>query len=350
MYKKLFELYFKKTDPELAHKFAINIIKNPLLLKNPFIQDNFKNLNQKLFNLHFKNPIGLAAGFDKNGEIYNKVGKLGFGFTEVGTVTPEPQFGNQKPRVFRLTEDQAIINRLGFPNDGMFEIKRRMENSLPMGICGVNIGPNKQNAHDSADFLKCFEQFFNITSYITVNISSPNTPKLRLQHKRENIKKLIEELHIKRDSLSSKIPILFKISPDINILEVEELSKVFLESSIDGLILTNTSIYNKDKLNSLNRIEEGGLSGPPIENTSNLLIQEFYKNIGKKIPIIGVGGIRDGKSAFEKIKSGASLLQLYTSMIYEGPFVANKINRELSLILKEKGIENISSAIGLNCN
>tara|TARA_B100000575_G_scaffold63904_1_gene48911 strand:- start:3976 stop:5028 length:1053 start_codon:yes stop_codon:yes gene_type:complete len=350
MYKKLFEFYVTKTEPEKAHKLALQLIKNPFLLRNPFSNKDYKNLNQKILNMDFKNPVGLAAGFDKNAEVYNEISKLGFGFSEIGTVTPESQYGNNKPRVFRLLEDKALINRLGFPNDGMIEIKSRMNKNSPKGICGVNIGPNKDNAKDVNDYVLCFDQFCKIASYITINISSPNTPGLRQQHKDENITKLIDELHIRRSERSSNVPILFKVSPDINDEEIDSLCRIFLDKRVDGLILTNTSISKKESLTSANRIEEGGLSGPPIENLSNLLIKKFYTRLNAKIPIIGAGGVGDGKSAFDKIKSGASLIQLYTSLVYEGPFVANKINRELSSILKLNGIENISDAIGIDCN
>tara|TARA_B100000575_G_C23125556_1_gene652051 strand:- start:323 stop:1375 length:1053 start_codon:yes stop_codon:yes gene_type:complete len=350
MYKKFFEFYVTKTEPEKAHKLALQLIKNPFFLRNPFLKKDYKNLNQKILNMDFKSPIGLAAGFDKNAEVYNEISKLGFGFAEIGTVTPESQYGNQKPRVFRLLEDNALINRLGFPNDGMIQIKTRMNKDSPKGICGVNIGPNKKNAKDIDDYILCFDQFCEIASYITINISSPNTPGLRQQHKDENITKLIDELHLRRSEKSSKVPILFKISPDINDKEIDSLCKIFLDKEIDGLILTNTSISRDKSLYSVNKIEEGGLSGPPIESLSNSLIKEFYIRINKKIPIIGAGGVRDGKSAFEKIKSGASLIQLYTSLVYEGPFVASKINKELSAILKLNSIENISDAVGIDCN
>tara|TARA_Y100000768_G_scaffold63020_1_gene43126 strand:- start:948 stop:2000 length:1053 start_codon:yes stop_codon:yes gene_type:complete len=350
MYKKLFQFYITKTEPEKAHKLALQLIKNPFLLKNPFSKKNFKNLNQKIFNINFNSPIGLAAGFDKNGEVYNEIAKLGFGFTEIGTVTPEPQFGNQRPRVFRLLEDNALINRLGFPNNGMAEIRSRMDKNLPKGVCGLNIGPNKENAKDINDYILCFEQFYNIASYITINISSPNTPGLRQQHKDENIIRLIDELNVRRLKKSSDIPILYKVSPDISDREIDSLCRIFLEKEVDGLILTNTSVSREKSLSSSNKAEEGGLSGPPIENLSNCLIKKFYIRLNKKIPIIGAGGVRDGKSAFEKIKSGASLIQLYTSLVYEGPFVVNKINKELSSILTQNNIDNISDAVGINCN
>ena len=349
MLYKLFKFYLNKTDPELAHKFAIKFIKNPLLSSCITPQTIYDNLNQTLFNLEFSSPIGLAAGFDKNAEIYNYVEKLGFSFSEVGTVTPKPQPGNPMPRVFRLIDDRAIINRLGFPNDGMEIIKRRMKKNIPNGICGINIGPNKENAILVDDYSICFDKFFEIASYITVNISSPNTPGLRLQHEENKIIKLIEIIQQKRAEKNSLVPIIFKISPDIEESEIKSLCEIFLEKGIDGLILTNTTIRNKENLISSLKSEEGGLSGLPLNVISNEIIKKFYKYLGGRIPIIGVGGVNNGKTALEKIKSGASLLQLYTSIVYEGPFVANKINKELSYLIKESGYKSISDAIGIYC-
>ena len=349
MLYKLFKYYLNKVDPEIAHKIAIKFIKSPLASIGVSSNKKYKNLNQTILNMKFENPVGLAAGFDKNAEIYNNIHKLGFGFSEVGTITPEPQDGNLKPRVFRLHEDKAIINRLGFPNHGMKSIRKRIQNKKPNGICGINIGPNKKNATIIDDYLLCFNNFFDLAAYITINISSPNTPNLREQHEESKIIKLIDSVKKIREEKNSKVPIFFKISPDISDVEINNLSAIFLEKNIDGLILTNTSIKNKSKLLSKYKEESGGLSGLPLNDYSNMAIQEFYKKLGDKIPIIGAGGINNGKSAFDKIKSGASLLQLYTSLVYEGPYVANKINKELSNIIEKNGYRNISEIIGLDC-
>ena len=349
MIGNLSKFYLKKIDPEMAHKIAIKLIKNNYLLSILCLNNTKQNIHQDFFNLNFKSPVGLAAGFDKNGEIYNQVDKLGFGFCEIGTITPKPQFGNAKPRVFRLYEDEAIINRLGFPNDGMKTIKKRIESNLPKGICGINIGPNKENALSQEDYIRCFDYFYEVASYIAINISSPNTPDLRLQHRKENICSLIENIQKCRDEKNTSVPILVKVSPDINDQEIRELSEIFIKKKVDGIILTNTTINNKEILLSQYKNEAGGLSGKPLHNNSNVIIKKFYKYLEGNIPIIGVGGISDGISAYEKIKSGASLLQLYTSLIYQGPFVANKINKELSNLVKADGFSNISQAIGSNC-
>ena len=349
MLHKIFKFYLKKIDPELAHKLAIVFIKMSSLLPRIFSPKTYKNLHTNVFHLNFKSPLGLAAGFDKNAQIYNHIYKLGFGFSEIGTITPKPQEGNPRPRVFRLIEDKAIINRLGFPNDGIDIIKKRIQRNMPKGICGINIGPNKENATLTDDYLKGFNEFFNMASYITINISSPNTPNLRMNHDEERIINLIDSLQDKRDAKKSKVPIIFKISPDIEDFEIKSLCKIFLEKKIDGIILTNTTVNHKDNLDSDLKYEIGGLSGEPLNILSNKIIQKFFIQLGHNVPIIGAGGVSDGYTALEKIKSGASLLQLYTSMVYSGPYVAHKINKELSSLIKKEGYKNISEAVGTYC-
>lgn len=345
----IFKFFLYKIEPEKAHKLSIVLI-NKYFAKMP-LSSNYlnKNLYQKIFNLSFDNPVGLAAGFDKNAEIYNQVDKFGFGFTEIGTITPKPQEGNLKPRVFRLIQDKAIINRLGFPNEGMNEITKKMKKNIPKGICGVNIGPNKENATSIDDYLLCFDQFFELASYIAINISSPNTPKLRSLHNNEKITELIDAIKKRRAEKKSNVPIILKVSPDIEEDKIEDICNILLEKSMDGVILTNTTIRNKNSLSSEHRIEDGGLSGEPLNEISNKIIQKFYLRLGRSIPIIGAGGVSSGATAYEKIKSGASLLQLYTALIYEGPYVAKKINKELSNLIKLNGYNNISEVIGINC-
>ena len=345
----IFKFFLYKIEPEKAHKLSIALI-NKYFAKIP-LSSNYldKNLYQKIFNLSFDNPLGLAAGFDKNAEIYNQVDKFGFGFTEIGTITPKPQEGNLKPRVFRLIQDKAIINRLGFPNEGMDEITKKMKKNIPKGICGVNIGPNKENATSIDDYLLCFDQFFELASYIAINISSPNTPKLRSLHNNEKITELIDAIKKRRAEKKSNVPIILKVSPDIEEDKIEGICNILLEKSMDGVILTNTTIRNKNSLSSEHRIQDGGLSGEPLNEISNKIIQKFYLRLGRSIPIIGAGGVSSGATAYEKIKSGASLLQLYTALIYEGPYVAKKINKELSNLIKLNGYNNISEVIGINC-
>jgi len=349
MLSNILKFFLYKIEPEKAHKLSLVLI-NKYFAKMPLSSNHLdKNLYQKIFNLSFDNPVGLAAGFDKNAEIYNQVDKFGFGFTEIGTITPKPQEGNLKPRVFRLIQDKAIINRLGFPNEGMDEITKKMKKNIPKGICGVNIGPNKENATSIDDYLLCFDQFFELASYIVINISSPNTPKLRSLHNNEKITELIDAIKKRRAEKKSNVPIILKVSPDIEEDKIEGICNILLEKSIDGVILTNTTIRNKSSLSSEHRIQDGGLSGEPLNEISNKIIQKFYLRLGSSIPIIGAGGVSSGATAYEKIKSGASLLQLYTALIYEGPYVAKKINKELSNLIKLNGYNNISEVIGINC-
>ena len=333
-------------DPETAHDLAIKSLKfNPLPRKLFEVEDE-QMLNIKLLGKDFPNPIGLAAGFDKSAEAYNPLLKLGFGFVEVGTVTPLKQLGNPKPRIFRLEDDDALINRLGFNNDGMEVIKNRIKSDRNKGILGVNIGPNKSTKDKKNDFCLGLNFFFDIADYITINISSPNTEGLRDFHDQVKLKDLLITLNkIKKDK-KTDIPLLLKVSPDIKDNNISEIVDVATTNDISAIILTNTTKGNRDNLISEIKKEEGGLSGRPIQEISTNMIKKFYIQLNGKIPIIGVGGINSGKSAYEKIIAGASLLQLYTGFIYRGPSVAKDIKKELIQILKAEGIKNIKDAIG----
>ena len=272
--------------------------------------------------------------------------KLGFGFVEVGTVTPLKQYGNPKPRIFRLEDDQALINRLGFNNDGMEAIKSRIISHRKKGILGINIGPNKETKDQKNDFCLGLKNFFDIADYITVNISSPNTEGLRDFHDQEKLIDLMVALNkIKKDN-GTNIPLLLKISPDINNSHIPEIADAAIKNNISAIILTNTTIGNRDTLVSKIKKEEGGLSGEPLQQISTTMIKKFYKHLDGKIPIIGVGGVNSGKSAYEKIIAGASLLQLYTGLIYKGPSVVKVIKKELIQILKSEGINNLKDAVG----
>ena len=349
MIYKTISTLLQKADPELAHSLAIKFLKNNYLPLNLLASQVSPKLEINVLGKVFKNPIGLAAGFDKNAEIYNSIFKLGFGFAEVGTITPLPQYGNPKPRVFRLAEDEAIINRLGFPSLGMEKVKATIQNNEPTGILGINIGPNKESTSKIEDYLKCFEYFCNLCDYICINISSPNTPNLRDLHEKNKIEELLVAIKSKQKQLNNTTKVLLKISPDITKKSISELATIALNQKIDGVVLTNTTIDRNKNLKSPNQGELGGLSGKPLQQSSNFIIKEFYKIIEKKIPIIGVGGVFDGKSALDKIKSGASLIQLYTSMVYEGPYVANKINKELESLLEVEEFENLQDAVGKDC-
>jgi len=333
-------------DPETAHDLAIKSLKfNPL--PNSFFEvEDEKMLNIDLLGKHFPNPIGIAAGFDKSAEVYNSLLKLGFGFIEVGTVTPLKQFGNPKPRIFRLEDDNALINRLGFNNDGMEIVKNRIKLETKKGIVGVNIGPNKNTSDQQDDFCLGLKNFFDTADYITVNISSPNTDGLRDFHDKEKLNNLLQTLNkIKKDK-KTDIPLLLKVSPDIKDHYISEISDIAVKNNISAIILTNTSNSNRDNLVSADKMEVGGLSGEPMQTISTNIIKIFYKKLNGKIPIIGVGGVNSGKSAYEKIIAGASLLQIYTGFVYKGPSLAKDIKKELIQILKDEGIKNIKDAVG----
>ncbi|MBO41955.1 MAG: dihydroorotate dehydrogenase (quinone) [Pelagibacteraceae bacterium] len=333
-------------DPEVAHDLAIKSLKfNPLPRKMFELEDE-EMLNIQLLGQDFSNPIGLAAGFDKSAEVYNSIIKLGFGFVEVGTVTPLKQFGNPKPRIFRLENDGALINRLGFNNDGMELIKSRINSEGKKGIVGINIGPNKDTKNQKNDFCLCLKNFFDVADYITVNISSPNTEGLRNFHDQEKLKELLVALNkIKKDN-KSNIPLLLKVSPDIDESDIPEIIDVVIKNNISAIVLTNTTSGNRKNLKNKAKNEQGGLSGEPLQQISTNMIKKFYKLLNGTIPIIGVGGINSGKSAYEKIIAGASLLQLYTGFVYRGPSTAKDIKKELIQILKSDGIKNIKDAIG----
>jgi len=333
-------------DPEVAHDIAIKSLKFNYLPKKIFEVEEEEMLNIELLGKKFLNPIGLAAGFDKSAEVYNSLLKLGFGFVEVGTVTPLKQSGNAKPRIFRLEEDRALINRLGFNNDGIEVIKNRIKLEKSNGILGINIGPNKETNDQKDDFCKGLKSFFEIADYITINISSPNTTKLRNFHEYEKLEDLLKTFNKIKKEKKTSIPLFLKISPDIKDESISDITDIVMKNNISGIILTNTTNVNRENLNSKIKNENGGLSGEPLQKISTDMIKKFYSKINGQIPIIGAGGISSGKSAYEKIIAGASLLQLYTGLIYEGPMVVKKIKKELIQILKAEGINNIKDAIG----
>ncbi len=342
-YKKFRKLAFL-IEPEKAHQLAISSIK--LGMKQPPIEDS-ETFSQTIFNREFKNPIGLAAGFDKNCEVPNQILSSGFGFTEVGTVTPKPQEGNPKPRVFRLEEDNAVINRLGFNNDGMDVIYRRLNNLQKKGIIGINIGANKDSKDKINDYVIGINKFAKIADYLTINISSPNTAGLRDLQRGENFNLLLKTIsEIKKNGLNT--PILIKLAPELSNDDLKKIVSGSLAHNIDGLIISNTTI-SRDSLKSLKHSsEEGGLSGKPLMKKSTMMIKKAYKLSDGVLPIIGVGGIFSGQDIIEKMINGASLIQLYTAMIYEGPALINNLKRELQSEIKRLGVRSITEIIGSN--
>ena len=335
MYKKIISPFLFLFDPEKIHTFTFFLIK--VFFKIPilgFIVESFykvesPKLTRKLFGLTFENPVGIAAGFDKNATHISEFEKFGFGFIEIGTVTPKPQHGNPKKRLFRLKEDTAIINRMGFNNDGVTKIKNRLKKNYNV-LIGGNIGKNKVTPNSQAknDYIICFKELYNYVDYFVVNFSSPNTPGLRELQSKEFLNDLFIELNKLRSNETIKKPILIKISPDLSKEKILEILEVIDTNNIDGIIATNTTI-DYPNLKSKNKNETGGLSGAPLYDKSNEVISFISKKTNGKLPIIGVGGISTPEQAVKKIEAGAHLIQLYTGIIYEGPGIVRKINKKL---------------------
>ena len=344
LYKKIFPL-LNLIPPELAHYLAIRYFSNfkrDIKPDDPILKTNFCNLN-------FVNPIGLAAGFDKNADAYKGLLNLGFGFVEIGTVTLNPQFGNTKPRIFRLYQDKAIINRLGFNNVGAEKVLKRIENFDSLknsGLIGINLGKNFDSENPIEDYKKLLKIFHNKASYLTLNISSPNTPGLRELQQKDNLDRLIKNISLIRRKNSLNVPIFIKLDPDLSKRQLGDISDIILSSNIDGVIISNTSINRSKNLISKHANEKGGLSGKPLKQSSNELLKEFYILTNGKIPLIGVGGISSGKDAYERILSGATLIQFYTSLIYNGPSIVNNIKDELIFLLKKDNYKSVSAAVG----
>ena len=343
MFSKIRSLIFK-LDPEKAHDLAIKALKFNLVYQNKI--KNNKSIQTEIFGKTIPNPIGIAAGFDKDAEVYNPLFKLGFGFVEVGTVTPVGQYGNPKPRIFRLEEDMALINRLGFNNSGSEKVRSRIILNSPKGLFGINIGPNKDTINRMDDYLIGLRKFYNLADYLTINISSPNTENLRSFHNEDELNELLNLIEKEKKILKTTVPITVKISPDIEDQNINKISDLILKHKVEALIVSNTTDKNRENLSNINKLEKGGLSGKPLEKRSNELINKFYKILKNKVKIIGVGGVDSGQSAYQKIISGASLIQLYTGMIYQGPSIASKISEELINILDKERVKNISDVVG----
>lgn len=335
MYKKIILPVLFLIDPEKVHNIIFSSIK--ILFKFPFVKflvSKFyiiddSRLEKSLFGIKFKNPVGLAAGFDKNAQLYEELTSFGFGFIEIGTVTPKPQSGNPKKRLFRLVEDSAIINRMGFNNVGVEEVIKNLKKNKST-LIGGNIGKNKITPNYLAidDYVTSFNMLFDFVDYFVVNVSSPNTPNLRDLQEKEPLTKLINSLiSINRNKKKPK-PILLKIAPDLNNNQLLDIISIVKDTGLDGVIATNTTI-NRNNLKSVNKNELGGLSGKPLTSRSTEVIKFISKNSNKTIPIIGVGGINTVADALEKFDAGADLIQIYTGFIYEGPNLIRSINKAL---------------------
>lgn len=351
LYEKLIRPALFKISPETAHEFGIEALKigfgskvaQDLAAKRFAAQEAFGELER--FGLKFNNPLGMAAGFDKNGVVVNQLAALGFGFTEVGTVTFNPQEGNEKPRLFRLPADRALINRLGFNNQGTPRVVERLKKIKPNCVLGVNIGKNKDVPNEAAieNYLKSFDLAHAVADYIAVNVSSPNTPNLRELQKAENLEELLGELQKRNGELGAK-PLLVKIAPDLSDGEIEAIADIAQRLNLAGIIATNTTISRENLKTNID--ETGGLSGAPVRAKSNEVIKKIHRYTNGKMPIIGVGGVFSAADAFEKIACGASLIQAYTGFIYRGIGFARDLNAGLAKILKDKGFADLDEAIG----
>ncbi|KAM7360149.1 dihydroorotate dehydrogenase 2 [Cochliomyia hominivorax] len=354
-YEKLLMPATRLLPPETSHKLAVWACKYKLFGKSNKADDAILNTN--FFGLPVSNPLGIAAGFDKQGEAVEGLAQIGFGFVEIGSVTPEPQPGNPQPRVFRLVEDEAIINRYGFNSEGHAEVFKRLkalrDSGNFQGVLGINLGKNKTSPSAKEDYKQGVLVFGPIADYLVINVSSPNTPGLRDLQGKKDLEALLETVIQTRSSLhvNNKVPILLKLSPDLTPQDIKDIASVVNKKScrVDGLIVSNTTVA-RDNLKevTLHALETGGLSGVPLRSKSTELIAQMYYQTSGKIPIVGVGGISTGEDAYEKIEAGASYLQLYTSFIYHGPPIVKRVKAELAEILKAKNYKSISEAVGSN--
>jgi dihydroorotate dehydrogenase len=335
----------RRLEAEKAHRLTIRALRTGLLPGGAASDDPI--LATGLWGLRFSNPIGLAAGFDKNAEVPDAMLALGFGFVEVGTVTPEPQPGSPRPRLFRLPEDGAVINRMGFDSEGIAVVARRLarRGASPIGVVGGNVGPNKGVADPVAACAAAVDRLCSCVDYLVVNVSSPNTPGLRALQRGPHLARLLAAA---REAAGSTTPLLVKVAPDLSGDERREIAEVVVEAGIDGLIATNTTITRPQNLHGRHRVETGGLSGAPLFEPSTRVLADFHRLTGGRLPLIGVGGIASGAQAYAKIRAGASLVQLYTALVYHGPALIGRIARELAELLRRDGFASVTDAVGID--
>lgn len=332
-------------DPETAHALSINALR--LGLGQSVKPHRDKRLGLRLAGMDFPNPLGIAAGYDKNAEVPDPLLKLGFGFAEIGTVTPLPQGGNPRPRVFRLVRDKAVINRLGFNNEGhqtAFDRLRRRENKS--GIVGVNIGANKDSDDRIGDYEKGIETFARLAAYFTANVSSPNTPNLRALQNKNNLTELLERITTARDRAAvdngRTVPVFLKIAPDLTESDLDDIAEAVAGSALDGVVVSNTTLARDGLVETRHADQAGGLSGQPLFERSTTVLAKMRRRVGHKLPLIGVGGVGSAEQVLEKIRAGADLVQLYTGLIYGGPFLPRKILRGLSAFADSNDLANLS--------
>jgi dihydroorotate dehydrogenase len=343
----------RRLPAETAHRMTLSLVgrAGPLL---PKAAPDDPSLALKAFGLSFPNPIGLAAGFDKNAQVPDAMARFGFGFVECGTVTPKPQEGNPRPRLFRLVKDDAVINRMGFNNEGSTAAARNLRARRGKGIVGINIGANKDSSDRVGDYAWCFSELAPLADYVTVNVSSPNTPGLRGLQNKDELTKLLGIMTNARAQLYDatpqahglRKPILLKIAPDLDLQALDEIADVVRASGIEGLIVSNTTVA-RPVLKSRHAEESGGLSGKPLLEPSTRVLAEMHKRLNGAVTLIGAGGVSSGADAYAKIRAGASLVQLYTALVFHGPSLVGRIKRELLACLKRDGFARIGDAVGV---
>jgi dihydroorotate dehydrogenase len=329
---------------EAAHRLTLSLLRSGLAPAAGAKADPI--LASRHWGLEFSNPVGLAAGFDKNAEVPDAMLGQGFGFVEIGSVTPRPQAGNPQPRLFRLAPDQAVINRMGFNNEGLDVVAARLAARPRQGIVGANLGKNKDSADAIADYVQGVARLGPLADYLVINVSSPNTPGLRALQGREPLRALIDGVAAAVAALPDAKPLLLKIAPDLTPEDCADIAGIALDSPLSGLIVSNTTIERPASLRSPHRGETGGLSGQPLFNASTLMLAEMYRLTGGRITLIGVGGIGSAEQAYAKIRAGASLLQLYSALVYRGPALVAEINHGLADLLRRDGFASLSAAIG----
>ncbi|MFD2370476.1 quinone-dependent dihydroorotate dehydrogenase [Brevibacillus sp. GCM10020057] len=358
---QLIRKYLFQQDPEDIHEKTIHALKlvedsapGKAILRMIY-QLRDQRLENHLWGLKFPNPVGLAAGFDKNAEVYHALGALGFGFVEVGTLTPQGQPGNPKPRLFRLPEHQAVINRMGFNNNGAYLASQHLVDFAYSDVpIGINIGKNKVTPNEEAasDYSKCMDMLYAYGHYFVINISSPNTPNLRDLQETESLRVLVRAVREKAAELEGrgvkKKPILLKVAPDMSDEQMHDVVHAAVEEGIAGIIATNTTLSREAVAGHPRAEEAGGLSGRPLTERSTAWVKEIYQEVGDMVPIVGVGGIFTGQDAYDKIRAGASLVQVYTGMIYQGPGIVKQINKQLLRLLERDGFSHLSEAIGVD--
>lgn len=341
---RLFRPLLQALPPETAHRLTLTALAAGLVGRQATTDPAI--LSQRLWGLDFANPIGLAAGFDKDARVCNALLGLGFGFVEVGTVTPRPQPGNPKPRVFRLGEDSALINRLGFNNAGLDRLVERLGRRRAGGIVGVNVGRNRDSADAVADYEIGVRRAASLADYLVVNVSSPNTPGLRDLQARALLEELLRAVLRAREEAGVRPPLLVKIAPDLSKTEREDIAAVALATGVDGIIVSNTTIARPSELRGRHTAEAGGLSGRPLFAASTAVLADMYRLTGGGLPLIGVGGVSGAAEAYAKIRAGASLVQLYTALVFEGPGLLREIKSGLAELLRRDGFAAISDAVG----